>query len=154
MFAGSELLLTWAEGSQGEVIVYQWSADHPLLSVDVIHSPHFWTWISDNLWGQLANLDQILCVVSLGWGKGYIRFWGRFDQNWFPWQQKLRAHWLIMGKTMSPPFLHCFYSHQKADVFWFSFGISKTSSPRYWTTFQSFSCVFMQGKFETNFVAD
>ena len=29
----------------------------------------------------MANLDQILCVASLGWGKGCIRFWGRLDQN-------------------------------------------------------------------------
>ena len=33
------------------------------------------------LWRQLANLDQILCVASLGWGKSCIRFWGRLDQN-------------------------------------------------------------------------
>ena len=33
------------------------------------------------LWSQVANLDQILCVASLGWGKGCIRFWGRLDQN-------------------------------------------------------------------------
>ena len=33
------------------------------------------------LWSQLANLDQILCVASMGWGKGCIRFWGRLDQN-------------------------------------------------------------------------
>ena len=33
------------------------------------------------LWSQLANLDQILCVASLGWGKGCIRFWGRLGQN-------------------------------------------------------------------------
>ena len=33
------------------------------------------------LWGQLANLDQILCVASLGLGKGSIMFWGRLDQN-------------------------------------------------------------------------
>ena len=33
------------------------------------------------LWGQLANLDQILCVASLGVWKGCIRFWGRLDQN-------------------------------------------------------------------------
>ena len=39
---------------------------------------HFRTWI---LWGELANLDQILCVVSLGVGKGCIMFWGRLDQN-------------------------------------------------------------------------
>ena len=33
------------------------------------------------LWGQLANLDQILCVASLGLGKGCLIFWGRLDQN-------------------------------------------------------------------------
>ena len=35
------------------------------------------------LWSQLANLDQILCVASLGRGKGSdsIRFFGRLDQN-------------------------------------------------------------------------
>ena len=32
-------------------------------------------------WGQLANLDQILYVASLGVGKGCIMFWGRLDQN-------------------------------------------------------------------------
>ena len=35
----------------------------------------------DYLWSQLANLDHILCVASLGWGKGCIIFWGRLDQN-------------------------------------------------------------------------
>ena len=33
------------------------------------------------LWSQLANLDHIICVASLGWGKGCIMFWGRLDQN-------------------------------------------------------------------------
>ena len=33
------------------------------------------------LWIQLASLDQILCVASLGWGKGCLMFWGRLDQN-------------------------------------------------------------------------
>ena len=33
------------------------------------------------LWSQLANLDQISFLASLGWGKGCIRFWGRLDQN-------------------------------------------------------------------------
>ena len=33
------------------------------------------------LWSEWANLDQILCVASLRWGKGCIRFWGRLDQN-------------------------------------------------------------------------
>ena len=39
---------------------------------------HFQTWISLR---QLANLDQILCVASLGVGKGCIMIWGRLDQN-------------------------------------------------------------------------
>ena len=66
--------LTWAEGSQGELIVYQWSIVRP--SVVVIH-----TFKLEYLWSHLANLDQILYVASLGWGKGCIRFWGRLDQN-------------------------------------------------------------------------
>ena len=41
----------------------------------------FYTFELEYLWGQLANLDQILCVASLGVGKGCIMFWGRLDQN-------------------------------------------------------------------------
>ena len=41
----------------------------------------FQTFELEYLWSQLANLDQILCVTSLGLGKGCIRFWGRLDQN-------------------------------------------------------------------------
>ena len=41
----------------------------------------FHTFELEYLWGQLANLDQILCVASLGVGKGCLRFWGRLDQN-------------------------------------------------------------------------
>ena len=37
----------------------------------------FHTFELEYLWSQLANLDQILCVASLGWGKGCIKFWGR-----------------------------------------------------------------------------
>ena len=33
------------------------------------------------LWGQLANVDQILYEASVGWGKCCIRFWDRLDQN-------------------------------------------------------------------------
>ena len=45
-------------------------------SVVVVH-----TFKLEYLWSQLANLDQILCIASLGWGKGCIRLWGRLDQN-------------------------------------------------------------------------
>ena len=41
----------------------------------------FYTFELEYLWGQLANLDQILCVASLGMGKGCIMFWGRLDHN-------------------------------------------------------------------------
>ena len=41
----------------------------------------FYTFELEYLRGQLANLDQILCVASLGMGKGCIMFWGRLDQN-------------------------------------------------------------------------
>ena len=41
----------------------------------------FYTFELEYLWGQLANLDQILCVASLGVGKGCIMFWGRLAEN-------------------------------------------------------------------------
>ena len=58
------------------------------------------------LWSQLASLDKILCIASLGWWKGCIRFFGRWDQS---------SHWFIMGKTMSPPVLGCFLSDPAGD---------------------------------------
>ena len=45
-------------------------------SLSVVH-----TFKLEYLWSQLANLDQIVCVPLLAWGKGCIRFWGRLDQN-------------------------------------------------------------------------
>ena len=41
----------------------------------------FYTFEVEYLWGQMANLDQILFVASLGLRKGCIMFWGRLDQN-------------------------------------------------------------------------
>ena len=41
----------------------------------------FHTFKLEFLWSQEASLNWILCVASLGWGKGCIRFWGRLDQN-------------------------------------------------------------------------
>ena len=62
------------------------------------------------LWGQLANLDQILCVASLRVGKGCIMFWGRLDQNSHVHGNRI-PHWLTIGKMMSSPFLGCFWPH-------------------------------------------
>ena len=41
---------------------------------------NFHTFELEYLWSQLASLDQIFWVASLGWGKG-CKFWGRLDQN-------------------------------------------------------------------------
>ena len=41
----------------------------------------FYTFEVEYLWGQLVNLDQILCVASLGVGKGCVMFWSWLDQN-------------------------------------------------------------------------
>ena len=41
----------------------------------------FYTFKLEYLWGQLANLDQILCVASLRLRKGCLMFLGRLDQN-------------------------------------------------------------------------
>ena len=49
----------------------------------------FHTFELEYLWSQLANLDQILCVASLGWGKGCIRW-----PDW-PWHIGLR--WAIVA---------------------------------------------------------
>ena len=40
-----------------------------------------YTFELEYLWSHLANLEQILCVASLGLGKGCIMFWGRLNQN-------------------------------------------------------------------------
>ena len=57
----------------------RWAYSIPMVRLPsvVVH-----TFKLEYLWSQLDNLDQILCVASLGWwGKGCIRFWGRLDQN-------------------------------------------------------------------------
>ena len=56
-------------------------SDHSLWSYLLLSDENFTLLNFIYLWNQLANLDQILCVASLGWGKGCIRFWGRLDQN-------------------------------------------------------------------------
>ena len=40
-----------------------------------------YTFELEYLWDKSANLDQIVCVASLGVGKGCIMFWGRLAEN-------------------------------------------------------------------------
>ena len=68
-----------------------------------------YTFKLEYLWSQSANLDQILSVASLRWVKDCIWFWGRLDQN-SGFHGKESPHWLVMGKTMSPPFFDYFLS--------------------------------------------
>ena len=65
--ARSSSILDWVIPLILELLALEWRKFH--------------TFELEYLWSQLANLDQIICVASLGWGKGYIRFWGRLDQN-------------------------------------------------------------------------
>ena len=43
----------------------------------------FHTFELEYLWSQFASLDQILCIASLGLGKGHIRFWGRLTMAYW-----------------------------------------------------------------------
>ena len=52
-----------------------------ILDLLALEWQRFHTFELEYLWRLLASLDQILCVASLGLGKGCIRFWGRLDQN-------------------------------------------------------------------------
>ena len=65
----------------------------------------FHTFELEYLWSQLANLDQILCVASLGWGKGCIRW-----PDW-PWHIGLRWAIVALWATCfwSDPFYTCRY---------------------------------------------
>ena len=79
----------------------------------------FHTFELEYLWSQLVNLDQILCVASLGWGKGCIRFWGRLT-----WHIGLR--WAIVALWATCPSIvlklcRCFLNGMKMCLwFWYN----------------------------------
>ena len=86
--SSSKLLVTrtgikaWSSSTFGRI--------RPLiLELLVLEWRKFHTFELEYLWSQLANLDQILCVASLGWGKGCIRW-----PHW-PWHIGLR--WAIVA---------------------------------------------------------
>ena len=67
----------------------------------------FYTSKLECLWGQLANLVQILCVASLRVGKGCIRFWAGWIKTLVSTASE-SPHCLIIGKMVST-FLRCFW---------------------------------------------
>ena len=63
----------------------------------------------EHLWSQLANLDQILCVASLGWGKGCIGFWA----DWITQvSDRCPLGYLFSPLSVSPFFLPLSPPHQ------------------------------------------
>ena len=74
----------WAEGSQGELIVYQWSVRRRRPSVR--RCPHFQTWISLKPVGQ--SWSNFMCSIT-GVGERLHNVLGQIGSKlWFPWQQK------------------------------------------------------------------
>ena len=65
------------------------------------------------LWSQMANLDHILWVSSLGCGKACISFVADWIKLWFPWQLKVLID-LQWGKRC----LHLF-SAAFDQIFWY-----------------------------------
>ena len=60
---------------------FDFGPDQTTLELLALEWRKFYTFELEYHWGQLANLEQIVCVASLGVGKGCIMFWDRLDQN-------------------------------------------------------------------------
>ena len=72
--------VTWALGSRGELIIYPWTvicqSSSTLSNLNISKI-------------QLASLDQILCIASLGWGERLHKVFGQIgSKRRRPWQQK------------------------------------------------------------------
>ena len=70
-----------------------------ILELLALERRKFHTFELEYLWSQFANLDQILCVASLGWGKGCIRFWGRLTLT----------HWTQVSDHCPLGYLYIFF---------------------------------------------
>ena len=106
-FCGSVIVaLLWKSGGYtGFALSFRNSV---VLSSSFCHSVITFQMELEYLWGQLANVDQIIYEASIGRGKGCISF----GTDWIKTLVSMateNAHWLIMGKMMSPPFLCCFF---------------------------------------------
>ena len=77
----SSKLLVTRTGIKARTSWFRAGSDYSLWSYLPLNKKKFYTFELEYLWCQLASLDQILCVASLGLGKSCIMFWGRLDQN-------------------------------------------------------------------------
>ena len=78
--SSSKLLVTRTDGKARTSLI---SGRIRLLTLELLALEwrKFYTFELEYLWGQLVHLDQILCLASLGVGKGCIMFWSLLDQN-------------------------------------------------------------------------
>ena len=96
-----------------------------ILELFSIESRKCYTFELEYLWSQLANLHQILCVASMGLGKGCIMFWGRLDQN-SSFLRNRKPHWLDVSTFSRLFYIRSFFilagnedMHKLSDEFEF-----------------------------------
>ena len=78
--SSSKLLVTWTSIKARRCLISGWIR---LLTFELLALEwwKFYTFELEYLWGQVANLDQILCVASVGVEKDCIMFGVRLDKN-------------------------------------------------------------------------
>ena len=80
----------------------------------------FHTFELEYLWSQLAYLDQFLCVASLGWEKGCIRFWGRLTlAHWTQVSDRCPLGYLLTPLKLNRTLLSmdfCYWSRLRMRV--------------------------------------
>ena len=97
----------------------------------------------------MASLDQILCVASLGWGKGCIRFWGRVTlAHWTQVSDRCPLGYLFQNPEII--FYH-FFRIFNLDIFralilqiciWSIYLVSATPPTVFGESFWNFTVVF------------
>ena len=81
MIESSSMLLVTRTGIKARTSLISGQIRLLTLELLALEWRKFYTFKLEFLWSQLANLDQILGIASLGLGKGCIMFWGGLDQN-------------------------------------------------------------------------
>ena len=129
--SSSKLLVTrtgikpWSSSISGRIRPY-------ILELLALEWLKFHTFELEYLWSQLANLNQILCVASFGWGKGCIR--------WPDWPWHIGVRWAIVALWAT-----CFIFAQHTKMLIVSINISrdcysgaKIKKKKRWKTKQNF----------------
>ena len=87
----------------------RWAYSIPMVrpsSYVVCYRPHFQTWISLKPVGQ--SWSNLMCSIT-GVGERLHKVLGQTGSKLVSMATE-SPHWLIIGKTISPPFLGCFWS--------------------------------------------